>query len=369
MLLEPDSQDGLDELFRQIAEGAPARDVDGAFPKAAFDVLRHANLLANPPVRPGEMKALLRLLAAVGRGDLSVGRLFEGHVNAFFLMDRYGTDTQRRSYATIAASGGAFGVWNTDVPEDPLRLEGGRLFGKKNFASGVDGLSHAIVTVTIDAGRQMIVVPVSELTVDRAWWRPVGMRASGSHIADLTGLEPSQDWLLGEPDDYIAQPWFSAGAIRFVAVQVGGMHTILDTVVSHLNRTNRAANPYQSHRLARLGAHVETGYLWLDRLAEAWIVAASNPYATELQAYLMASANAARMVVEEGALCVLQEAEQAIGAAGMISPHPFERLMRDLRTYLRQPNPDGAFAAFGEAIACARWSPAGYRNLSGGRNG
>jgi alkylation response protein AidB-like acyl-CoA dehydrogenase len=367
MLLEPDPHNRLVELSRQIAEGASARDVDGAFPRAAFDVLRDAGLIAKPPVRPDEMMALLRLLAAVGRGDLNVGRIFEGHVNACFLIDRYGTDSQRARYATVASSGGTFGVWNTDVPEDPLRLDGARLAGKKNFASGVDGLSHAIVTVTNEAGRQMIVVPVNELTVDRAWWRPVGMRASGSHVADMTGLEPGADWLLGNPDDYIAQPWFSSGAIRFVAVQVGGMHTILDTVISHLNRTNRAANPYQSHRLARLGAHVETGYLWLDRLAEAWAMAASNPNAAEPQAYLTASANAGRMVVETGAMAVLQEAEQAIGAAGMIAPHPFERLMRDLRTYLRQPNPDGAAAAFGEAVARADWSPLGDRNAIGGR--
>ena len=75
----------------------------------------------------------------------------------------------------------------------------------------------------------------------------------------------------------------------------------------------------------------------------------------------MASANGARLAVEEAALTVLEEAERAIGAAGMIAPHPFERLMRDMRTYLRQPNPDGAAAAFGAAIADADWTPLGDR--------
>lgn len=365
MQLEPNSDKRLMELSRQIGEDAAARDADGAFPRGSFDALRRAGLLAKPPVRPDEMKALLRLLAAVGRGDLNVGRIFEGHVNACYLIDRYGTDSQRARFESIAAGDGLFGVWNTDAPDDPLRLDGTRLVGKKNFASGVDGLTHAIVTVTNPSGRRMIIVPVDELAVDRAWWRPVGMRASGSHVADMTGLEPRSDWLLGQPDDYVAQPWFSAGAIRFVAVQVGGMHAIFDTAVSHLTRTSRAANPYQSHRLARMGAHVETGYLWLDRLAEAWTMAASNPNAAELRAYLMAGANAGRMVVEKAAMSVLHEAEQAIGAAGMIAPHPFERLMRDLRTYLRQPNPDGAAAAFGDAIAREDWRPSGPPGAGG----
>ena len=364
MQLEPDSDKRLAELSRKLGEKSADRDADCGFPTEAFAVLREAGLLAKPPIRPDEMKPLLRLLAAVGRGDLSVGRIFEGHVNACYVIARYGTDTQRKLYDGIAADTGVFGVWNTDAPDDPLRLDGSMLMGKKNFASGVDGLSHAIVTVTNETGRQMIIVPVAELDVDRAWWRPVGMRASGSHIADMTGLDVPSDWLLGQPDDYIAQPWFSAGAIRFVAVQVGGMHAVYDTAVAHLTRTGRATNPYQAHRLARMGAQVETGYLWLDRLAEAWAKAANNADAPGPSAYLMAAANASRMVVETAAMAVIQEAEQAIGAAGMIAPHPFERLMRDMRTYLRQPNPDGAAAAFGEAIARNEWSPAGPRSWS-----
>jgi hypothetical protein len=41
----------------------------------------------------------------------------------------------------------------------------------------------------------------------------------------------------------------------------------------------------------------------------------------------------------------------------MIAPHPLERLMRDLRTYLRQPNPDAALAAVGAAVANGIWDP------------
>lgn len=283
-------------------------------------------------------------------------------MNACYLIDRFGTDIQRSHFSDVAADKGVFGVWNTDARDDPLRLEGARLVGKKTFASGVDGISHAIVTVAGDAGRQMIIVPVGKLHVDRAWWRPVGMKASGSHVADMTGLDVRPEWLLGRPDDYIAQPWFSAGAIRFVAVQIGGMHAVFDTALDHLVRSKRAANPYQSHRLARMGVHVETGYLWLDQIAEAWSSAAADPHSPEPQAYLMAAANGGRMVVEAAAMSVLQEAEQAIGAAGMIAPHPFERIMRDLRTYLRQPNPDGAAAAFGEAIAKREWTPSAQRN-------
>jgi alkylation response protein AidB-like acyl-CoA dehydrogenase len=348
-------------LSAALAEHAAARDADGAFPREAFAELAHRGLLQAPPLAAARMDDLLRLLAEIGRGDLSTGRIYEGHVNARLLVELYGSAAQRRR---LARPDHLLGVWNTDVPGDPLRLEDGRFHGKKSFASGIDGLTHAIVTVAappVDAGgktaRQMLLVPVAPLAVDRSWWRPMGMRSSGSHVAEFTGLAVAPGWALGRPDDYLAQPWFSAGAIRFLAVQVGGMHALLDTTTAHLARTGRAANPYQSQRLARIGAAVETGYLWLDRVAAAWSAAAREPASADRRSYLLAAAHGARGVIETSALTVLGEAEQAIGAAGMIAPHPFERQMRDLRVYLRQPNPDGAAAAFGAAVAAGDWTP------------
>jgi alkylation response protein AidB-like acyl-CoA dehydrogenase len=348
-------------LSQALARESAAHDADGGFPSAAFAELARRGLVAAPPVGPAEMGKLLRTLAAVGRGDLSVGRIFEGHVNALTLIDGHGTPHQRRTLRRIAEKGGLFGVWNTDDPADPLRIEGDRLDGRKTFASGVDGLAQAIVTVDEPAGRQMLVVPVAGLGVDRGWWRPLGMRASGSHVADFSGLRCDPDWRLGAPDDYLAQPWFSAGAIRFLAVHVGGMHAVLDLATAHLGRTGRSDNPHQALRLARMAGSVETGYLWLERLAGLWTAASRDGAAAERR--LLAAANGARLVVEAAALAVLEEAERAIGAAGFIAPHPFERLMRDLRTYLRQPNPDGAATAFGAAVAGGDWTPLGDDDL------
>lgn len=342
-------------LREAIAADAAARDKDGAFPAAAFAALHAAGLVGDPPVEPEAIAGLLRLLADVGRGDLSAGRIYEGHVNALLLVQTYGSAEQKRRLGALAREGTLFGVWNTDLPSNPLRVENGRFLGAKNFASGVDGLGQALVTVTENGSRQMLVVPLRGLPVDRAWWTPLGMHASGSHVVDFSGLEIEPRWRLGGPDDYVRQPWFSAGAIRFAAVQVGGMHAVFDTMVEHLRETERAGAPYQAHRIARCGIAVETGYAWLDRAADAWARAHGGKAGAAGQA--IAVANAARAAAEAAALAVMQEAEQAVGVAGMLAPHPLERRMRDLRTYLRQPNPDGALAALGNAIASGDWAP------------
>ncbi|GGD10475.1 acyl-CoA dehydrogenase family protein [Aureimonas glaciei] len=343
-------------LTQRLAAQAADSDRSGEFPAKSFDILRAGGHIAAPPVAVSDIGTLLLLLAAVGRGCLSTGRIFEGHCNAMLLIDTCGTPAQRKAARAVAAKGGVFGVWNTDMPGNPLRLEDGQLIGAKNFSSGVDGLSHAIVTIATTTGRQMLVVPLEDLEIDRSWWKPMGMHASGSHIVDFTGRTALFEWALGRPDDYIAQPWFSGGAIRFAAVQLGGMHAVFDVAVEHLARIRRDGDPYQRQRIARMGIAVETGYAWLDRAATAWREAAEAKTPTSSER-LVSTSNAFRTVVETEALAVLELAERSVGAGGFIAPHPLERLVRDLRTYLRQPNPDGALAALGEAISAGRWAP------------
>jgi alkylation response protein AidB-like acyl-CoA dehydrogenase len=342
---------------RAAAIDAAERDADGGFPGAAFQELRRLGLVASPPLRPGDIGRLLTLLAAVGRGDLSVGRIYEGHVNALFLCAQFGTPAQRVEADDLARAGHLFGVWNTDLPTSPVTIEAGKLIGRKTFSTGVDGLSRALITAATSAGRIMLLVPLEGRPVDRTWWRPLGMRASGSHVVDFTDVAIDPAWVLGGPDDYQRPPWFGAGAIRFAAVQVGGMHGVFDVALEHLARTGRTADPFQAHRLARMGMAVQSGYHWLETAAVAWRNAAATPVATNAGEAAVAVANATRTAIEAAAMSVLEEAERAVGAAGMIAPHPLERRIRDLRTYLRQPNPDGAASALGASIARGDWRP------------
>lgn len=94
---------------------------------------------------------------------------------------------------------------------------------------------------------------------------------------------------------------------------------------------------------------VETGYLWLDRVGREWRTGFADT--------VIPSTAAARGAVESAAVLVLDLAEKSVGAAGMIAPHPLERLVRDLRTYLRQPNPDGAADILGQSVAERTWAP------------
>ena len=343
-------------LWPALREAARGCDADGAFPGAAFECLREAGWLGDETVEGrGPILPLLRRLADVGRGDLSVGRIYEGHVNAVQLVVQHGDAAQRGGLREDLAKGRLFGVWNTDAPNNPLHLvegpDGASLAGAKSFASGVDELHAAIVTVPVDEGRQMVLVKTAERPVDRAWWTPIGMKASGSHVIDLDGVLVTRAMRLGRPDAYVRQPWFSAGAIRFAAVQAGGLHALLDIVRDHLVGAGRAGDPYQTHRLADLALLVEGAYGWLERAARHWD-AGCGPGAGEAQAAAaVAHANLTRIAIERAAMDGLQIVQRAVGCAGLVEPHPLSRAIRDLMVYLRQPNPDGALGGAGAAVA------------------
>ena len=341
-----------DALTEAAGTDAAECDASGSFPRRAFDRLRALGILRKPPVAIVDAKTLLRSLAAIGRGNLSVGRIFEGHCNALMLIELFGSAQQRNNVEHLLGSGAIFGVWNTDAPEAPVRCAVDQLSGKKSFASGTDGISHAIITSSTATKRQMLLLPVTSLPVDRSWWKPLGMRASGSHVVSFDGICIDDAMVLGAPDAYIQEPWFSAGAVRFLAVQVGGMHAILDVTRAHLCRTNRSDNSHQIHRVGQMGVTVATAYHWLDDVAQRWTQLKSLSAAE-----MIATANAARVAVERAALDVLELAERSVGANGLLAPHPLERLIRDLRTYLRQPNPDGALTDVGVAILNATWIP------------
>jgi alkylation response protein AidB-like acyl-CoA dehydrogenase len=230
-------------------------------------------------------------------------------------------------------------------------MDNGILQGAKSFASGADGLTYAVITAARPEGRQMLIVPVKGLSTDRSWWKPLGMRASGSHVVSFNN-SVDIDFILGVPDDYVREPLFSAGVIRCAAVHVGGAHAVFDVALEHMRRTRRANDPHQQHRLGQMATEVAGGYAWLDYAAASWARIDKLPAAT-----LIACMNAARGAIERAALNVMELAERSIGVAGMMAPHPLERLMRDLRIYLRQPNPDGALASVGAAVTDGVWLP------------
>jgi alkylation response protein AidB-like acyl-CoA dehydrogenase len=324
---------------------------------------------------------LLLLLKQIGRGNLAVGRIYEGHVNALQIVQTFGTPEQIEIYAQDARDRDKiFGVWNAEA-EDGVRFEsigGGRvrLQGAKTFCSGAGFVDRPFVNGRLPDGRwQMSIVPTDEAATvsNPAWWQPAGMRATASYKIDFSGVELDPIALIGQPDDYIRQPWLSAGVIRFAAVQLGAAEALFDLTCQYLRDASYTNHPSQQERIAQMAIALETGDLWLrgaaDRVAAYAPEFGGNPNQTHLETdRLLAYCNMMRTVIEQICMDMMRWCERSIGTRGLLPPHPMERVIRDLTLYLRQPAYDAAVTSIGQYVlsqstpAAKLWSNDSFRS-------
>lgn len=299
------------------------------------------------PRDASELLTLLRMLYRIGRHDLPLARLFEGHVDALQIIGRY--DDRADSVLATAADGGLFGVWNAAIPDEPLRVVDTQLEGGKSFASGAGILSHALAGADTPEGNRLVLIDLatSAPEIDHSVWNVIGMERSQTHVVRWRSADAASFRTIGAPGDYAREPYFSGGALRFVACHAGGVAALFDHVRAHLVATGRAGDPHQLGRLADLFGAADAAAAAVRSAAECWGV----PGFIERVA-------AARLAVAAAAERALLLAQQAVGLSGMFVAHPLSAAMTDLMVYLRQPAPDAQRMRVGTAAVDAVLVPA-----------
>ncbi len=361
------------QLAAEFAAEAPGVDRPGAFPVEAFRHLAAAGFLMAPlrqdlggcglGIEASTTYDLLRSLKHIGRGNLAVGRVYEGHVNALQIIQTFGTAAQVERYGqAVRDRHHLFGVWNAEDAEGlkivPLGGDRYRLEGAKTFCSGAGYVDRPFVNGKLPDGTwQMAIVPMDEVSTEwnRDWWQPMGMRATASYKIDFTGVELGAEDLIGQPGDYLRQPWLTTGVVRFAAVQLGGAEAIFDLTRQYLQSLGRVDHPSQQERLGQMAIALETGQLWLrgaaDQIAAYDAQFAGDPeHLNPQQAQLLAYANMMRTAIEQICMDMMQLCQRSVGTRGLLPPDPLERVVRDLTLYLRQPAYDAAIAGAGAYV-------------------
>jgi alkylation response protein AidB-like acyl-CoA dehydrogenase len=357
------------EVARFSAENAAEIDRIGSFPEKELAKMISAGLIVAPLGRSlgglglgfesQNIADLLRLLQILGKGSLSVGRIYEGHVNGLQLIQTFATPDQVEHFAHDARGHKIFGVWNAEAGDGlkfcPLGHKRYELIGSKTFCSGAGHVQRPLVGGALPDGQhQLCVVPMEQVKtrIDSSWWTATGMRGSVSFKADFSGVVLDDAWFIGSPNDYHREPWLTLGVVRFAAVQLGGAEGLVESTRSFLRKLARTTDPYQIARLGQMALAVENGRLWLESVAEkarafapifGGDAAATEHSTLELTVY----ANMVRTAIEQAAMEVMKNAERCVGSRGLLAPETAERIIRDLRLYLRQPCFDAALAAVG----------------------
>ncbi|MCQ8278281.1 acyl-CoA/acyl-ACP dehydrogenase [Acetobacteraceae bacterium KSS8] len=335
----------LDDLPFFAAQAAKI-DQEGGLPVAAVERLREAGLFRAPlPVglggsglgtEPAGALAALSVLRALGRADLSLGRLFEGHLNVIRLVVLHGDADQNRALARTVREGGLTALWVTD--ETPVRArpdgEGWVLDGEKSIASGVGLASAALITVQPPDGQTRLALAPVERSGLAARVSLSGMRGAATGRYDFTGARIAGSALIGAPGIYLSQPEFSAGAWRGAAVALGGIDRLVDEMRTILRARGRDADPHQRVRIGEALIQRETAAFWCRR---ACLLAEGRGYEP---GDVQATVNLARIACETSALAVIERVQRGLGLGAFVRGGVVERTMRDLATYLRQPAPD-----------------------------
>ena len=153
----------------------------------------------------------------MSKADGSVGRIFEGHLNAY----------ERLALEDIDPEDHLLGVWGADPTPDegePARIENGELHGSKVFCSGAGGLDRALV---IAKGTLVYVDLHENVTIDKSWYRAGGMRASESHRVHFHGAP-----VLATLQPLTTQPYFARDAVRTAACWAGMLDAAVESAAA-----------------------------------------------------------------------------------------------------------------------------------------
>jgi alkylation response protein AidB-like acyl-CoA dehydrogenase len=343
------------DVLAKIAAGASDRDAEHtpAFPEAPFALLEQGGLLAwNAQAGPNRPSAAqeLELVRQVARADGSLGRIFDGHLNAVERLAVQGpAELRERELAAVLARRLRAGVWGGDPgpgegpPATVHETSGGEVLrGVKTFCSGAGGLHRALVLARQRGGGPPLAVWVDltdedRVHVDTSWYRSYGLRASVSHRVAFHDAPVIARF--GAPGSLAEQPWFSRDALRTAASWAGMADT---AVYSALEELARRPERGQLEALAagRILAAQRTIDLWIEKAAHTMDASSDELPIVSLQA---------RVGISDACRLLLDEAARACGSRPFARADALDRARRDLEVFLLQHRLDPLLARSGKA--------------------
>ncbi|WIX76501.1 acyl-CoA dehydrogenase family protein [Amycolatopsis carbonis] len=265
-------------------------------------------------------------LAALGRRDLALARLAEGHTDAVAILAEAGRKPE---------PGARYGVWAAKSGGTGAVLDGDRLTGTVRFCSGLTTLDRALVA----AQDRLVEVDLSAPGVTRRpeAWQALGMDASDSGDVEFADVPVEPEALVGPPGWYLERPGFVFGGTGVAAVWLGGAAGIVDVVREVL------AAKADEHQLAHFGAlHAA--------LASADALLTATAATLEDAADPALLNDTCRASVEHTVREVLDRAPRITGPAPMCRDRRFAQRLADLQVFVRQHHGERDLAALGRRV-------------------
>jgi alkylation response protein AidB-like acyl-CoA dehydrogenase len=347
----------FDEVLARIESGAAERDAEStpSFPQGPVALLEQAGMLAwNAHAGPGAARPSaaveLQLVRRVAHADGSVGRIFDGHLNAVErLAVQAPVQVRDRELAAVVAQRLRAGVWGGEPapgegpPATVFEAEGVEVLrGVKTFCSGAGGLDRALILARQPGEGRPLAVWIDltderRVEVDPTWFRSHGLRASVSHRVVFHDAPVLATF--GPPGSLGEQPWFSRDALRTAASWAGMADTAVRAALDEL-----AQRPGRGQLEALAAGRILTAQrtidLWIERGARAMDSRDEGLAKVAVQA---------RVGISDACRMLLDEAARACGSRPFVRAGGLDRARRDLEVFLLQHRLDPLLARLGEA--------------------
>src|SRR6266700_2709142 len=389
------SQKELTARARDLAQSkfaprAAEYDRAAAFPEDDFKDLFQAGLLALvvPPeyggigLGPyhGNVLTLWLVTKEIAKADLALTRCWEGHVNSLVLLDGIANHEQKqRWFNGVAQNGDIWVAWSGEPQAraslekisfgtTTTKVEGGYLVdGKKAFATSAGGARWAILLVSTAgpggarhnsgpvASQLLLACDLADpsVSVDPAWWDPIGMRATVSHVVRFDHTFVPDSNLIGHPGQYLADGWQTCFIPHYAATFLGAAEAAYEFMLAYVLAQKKGADPYVQHHVGQSAINVETGHLWLRHVALLWETG-RHPEA-------QAAGSRARHIMEHLAEDTVKRSIRACGARSLNRPSMLERIYRDLSFYVRHDNDDHLLATIGKSMLGQEHDPSFFK--------
>ncbi|HET6295105.1 MAG TPA: acyl-CoA dehydrogenase family protein [Kribbella sp.] len=284
---------------------------------------------------PGTGRTAERWMALLdlGRTDLALARLAEGHTDATSIL---------RQAGQVPDPDALYGVWAARSGGTGAVLKGDRLGGTIRFCSGAHSVDRALIAAIAENGDSILVdqpLATPGITRDAGTWQPLGMDASDSPDVSFDDVAAGNQ--VGEPGFYTGRPGFWWGGGGVAAVWFGGSLGLVERTQDFIT----GGKGPDDHQLAHLGelqtSLAATGAL----LRETAATIDADPTADLMLRIWMLRAGA-----EQTARAVVDRVPRMVGPTPLSRDRSFSQALADLQLYVRQHHAERDYAALGRLV-------------------
>ncbi|WP_180186756.1 acyl-CoA dehydrogenase [Acinetobacter sp. YH01008] len=297
----------------QRFENSPL-ELEEKIPKTLMELVSISDQIPYPA--SGNTLKRWRMLSQVSASNLSLGKLFESHLDALAILHELNIPLEQK---------GLWAVWAAEGGPSPLILDAGKLTGIKPWCSASVWVQYGLLTYRDEQQRsQLLILDLQQAGIQHHTdiWQAVGMQHTLTARLELNQVNAEK---VAAPNAYLDRAGFWHGAAGVAACWYGATVRLAEYLKQAVLLKPHA---YKAMYLGEISRKLLATQALFYQVGDLIDQQPKFPHQLQIQAL--------RAQVEATALNVLTQVGKALGAAPYCEQPHFARLAADLPVFIRQ---------------------------------